>query len=101
SVYLPCTFEFETIFNQYRNRTLVMKKQPLIDLKNYEIFVIDYLDGQLSKAEETALLAFLDQHPDLKDDFEGLELATLEPITIEADFKQELKKNTCHKGCRH
>ncbi|OFY47456.1 MAG: hypothetical protein A2W85_01980 [Bacteroidetes bacterium GWF2_41_31] len=69
-----------------------MKKQPLIDLKNYEVFVIDYLDGQLSKAEETALLAFLDQHPDLKDEFEGLELATLEPLIIEADFKQELKK---------
>jgi hypothetical protein len=69
-----------------------MKKQPPIDLQNYEIFVIDYLDGQLSKAEETALLAFLDQHPDLKDEIEGLELATLEPITIEADFKQELKK---------
>jgi len=69
-----------------------MKKHPLIDLKNYEIFVIDYLDGQLSKAEETALLAFLDQHPDLKDEFNGLELATLEPLTIEAGFKQELKK---------
>jgi hypothetical protein len=69
-----------------------MKKQPLIDLQNYEIFVIDYLDGQLSKAEETALLAFLDQHPDLKDEFDGIELATLEPLIIEADFKQELKK---------
>jgi hypothetical protein len=69
-----------------------MKKQPLIDLQNYEIFVIDYLDGQLSKSEEIALLAFLNQHPELKDEFDGLELATLEPLTIVADFKQELKK---------
>lgn len=69
-----------------------MKKQPLIDLMNYEIFVIDYLDGQLSKPEEEALLSFLDEHPHLKEEVEGLELATLEPQDILSDFKESLKK---------
>jgi len=69
-----------------------MNKKPHIDLSNYEIFVIDYLDGQLSSEAETALMDFLNRHPDLKDEVDGLELATLEPLGISADFKQELKK---------
>jgi|GEM_PF-722644 len=69
-----------------------MKRKPHIDLSNYEIFVVDYLDGQLSSEAEMELMDFLNQHPDLKEEVEGLELATLEPLGISADFKQELKK---------
>jgi len=69
-----------------------MNKKPHIDLSNYEIFVIDYLDGQLSSEAETALMDLLNRHPDLKDEVDGLELATLEPMGISVDFKQELKK---------
>lgn len=69
-----------------------MEYQPHIDLSNYEVFVIDYLDGQLSGEEEVALLAFLEKHPELKEEVDGLELATLEPLEISSDLKQSLKK---------
>lgn len=69
-----------------------MNKKPPIDLNNYEIFVIDYLDGKLTPSEEVELMNFLDQYPDLKEEVDGLGLATLEPIEISADFKQHLKK---------
>ncbi len=69
-----------------------MKNQSHIDMSNYEIFVIDYLDGQLSGEEELALLSFLEKHPELKEEVDGLELATLEPLEISSDLKQSLKK---------
>ena len=73
-----------------------MKKKPHIDLNNYEIFVIDYLDGKLTPNMEEELMNFLNQYPDLKDEVEGLGLAILEPIEISADFKQHLKKTPIH-----
>lgn len=69
-----------------------MNKKPPIDLNNYEIFVIDYLDGRLTPNEEVELMNFLNQYPELKEEVDGLGLATLEPIEISADFKQHLKK---------
>lgn len=75
-----------------------MKDQSHIDMSNYEIFVIDYLDGQLSTEDQVALHAFLEQHPELREEIDGLELATLDPIDISTDFKQSLKKTPIHKS---
>ena len=39
-----------------------------IDRSNYEIWLIDWLDGNLSDLQAEKLLLFLDENPDLKED---------------------------------
>lgn len=66
-----------------------------IDINNYEAYLLDYLEGNLSPADTEALLAFLDQHPDLKAEVEGMQLPYLEPDeTIVYPNKALLKKST-------
>ncbi len=38
------------------------------DKNNYEIWIVDWLDGNLTETEEAVLLAFLEKNPDLKDE---------------------------------
>ncbi len=40
-----------------------------VNSENYERFIVDYYDGQLSPEEEQSLLYFLERHPDLKEAF--------------------------------
>ncbi len=68
------------------------KNKPHIDLNNYEVFVIDYLDGKLTPDGEVALQNFLIAHPDIRDEMDGLELAVLEIPETQTDFAQSLKK---------
>ncbi len=66
-----------------------------IDINNYEAYLLDHLEGNLSPADTEALMAFLDQHPDLKAEVEGLQLPYLEPDeTIIYPNKALLKKST-------
>lgn len=63
-----------------------------INRHNYEIFFIDYLDGNLSPLQEKRLWSFLKENPDLKD-----ELENFEPVEIPSEKqpfpeKQQLKK---------
>jgi hypothetical protein len=63
-----------------------------INRHNYEIFFIDYLDGNLSPSQEKQLWSFLKENPDLKD-----ELENFEPVEISSEKqpfpeKQQLKK---------
>lgn len=44
-----------------------------INRDNYEIFMIDYLDGKLSQSQVDELMLFLDENPDIKDEVDGLE----------------------------
>lgn len=44
-----------------------------INRNNYEIYIIDYLDGNLSPAQVDELLLFLNQNPDIKEEVDGLE----------------------------
>lgn len=44
-----------------------------ININNYEIFIIDYLDHKLPPFETAQLIVFLEQHPHLKDEFKGLD----------------------------
>ncbi|MFW6224084.1 MAG: anti-sigma factor family protein [Bacteroidota bacterium] len=44
-----------------------------INRNNYEIYIIDYLDGNLSPAQVDELMLFLDQNPDIKEEIDGLE----------------------------
>lgn len=43
-----------------------------LDRTTYEIYLIDYLDGKLDAIEVSELLLFLEQNPDLKEEFDGL-----------------------------
>lgn len=64
-----------------------------INIHNYESVLIDYFDGNLNALEVAEVLLFLEQHPDLKNEFEGLgTLPEPETLKIEPDFKSQLKK---------
>lgn len=41
----------------------------MITRENYEIFFIDYYDNQLSDEQKSELIVFLEQNPDLQDEF--------------------------------
>lgn len=63
-----------------------------INRNNYEIWLIDYLDGKLSPAEEEGLQLFLTANPDLKEEFDSFEFMPLEVVEITYEPKSTLKK---------
>lgn len=65
----------------------------LITQENYESFYLDFLEGNLSERDAASLLAFLDQHPELKleEDPEWITLSDQEVISMDASFKNSLK----------
>lgn len=64
----------------------------LIDKSNYEIWVIDWLDGNLNSFQAAQLMAFLDQNPDLREEL--CDLRSVKLISSMSSFpnKEELKK---------
>ncbi|MCK5838850.1 MAG: hypothetical protein KAG99_03330, partial [Bacteroidales bacterium] len=61
---------------------------------NYEIFFLDYLEGTLKPDQVADLILFMEQNPDLKEEFNQLELVYLTPDNdIQFENKQRLKKN--------
>ncbi len=48
-----------------------------LDRTTYELFIIDYLEGQLDAIQVSELLLFLEQNPDLKAEIEGIEHVSL------------------------
>ncbi|RLD43370.1 MAG: hypothetical protein DRI89_04735 [Bacteroidetes bacterium] len=63
-----------------------------INRNNYEAFLIDYLDGTLDAVVEAELLLFLENNPDIREEFEGLEDVSLESQNIRFGEKSFLKK---------
>ncbi len=62
---------------------------------NYETYLIDYLDGKLKPLEVANLLLFLEQNPDIKAEFEGIELTALTEIPVDLyPNKETLKKKS-------
>ncbi len=65
----------------------------MINRNNYELHIIDYLDGNLNHQQVEDLLLFLDQNHDIKEEFELLDN---EPIIAENKIsfkgKESLKK---------
>lgn len=58
----------------------------MISLDNYEIWMMDYLDGILSEADEKLFQCFLDEHTHLKCELEGVNDTVLNPVdTVFAD----------------
>ena len=63
-----------------------------VNRENYEIWIIDYLDGKLTKDQKDELLAFLEKNPDLKEEFESYEPVALQPEKVLFEQKDHLKK---------
>lgn len=51
----------------------------MVSKENYEIWMMDYLDGNLSDADRALLFQFLEQNPQLKEEMNGLEKAVVTP----------------------
>jgi hypothetical protein len=62
------------------------------DRSNYEIWLIDYIDGSLDKEREALLLSFLDENPDLKEEMSDLAAISLIPGSGTTAIKESLKK---------
>lgn len=63
-----------------------------INRDNYEIYFLDFLEGQLPSEDTDALLDFLNQNPDLKEEFNGLKDVTLTAEEVVFTDKKPLKK---------
>ena len=64
-----------------------------IDRSNYEIWLIDWLDGNLSDLKVEQLKLFLNEDPELKEEFDGLTAVNLKPSERSFPHKDQLKKS--------
>jgi hypothetical protein len=65
-----------------------------INFSNYEAWLLDYAEGNLSAEDTAELLLFLEQHPELQTDVDNLMEFTLpSDEIISADFKHRLHKD--------
>ncbi|RPH34284.1 MAG: hypothetical protein EHM93_01615 [Bacteroidales bacterium] len=65
-----------------------------INRLNYEIFLIDYLDGRLNASQVDELLLFLDKNPDIKEELEGIDDTVLIANSEVFPNKSSLKKKS-------
>jgi len=63
-----------------------------IDRSNYEVWIIDWLDGNLNSRQVEQLMLFLDQNQDLKEDLDDLTHTNLVSSAITFRHKEDLKK---------
>ena len=63
-----------------------------INRNNYEIFFLDYHEGNLAEDKKQELFLFLNENPDLKNEFESFEMLELPPAVVFYDDKKSLKK---------
>lgn len=64
-----------------------------INKNNYEAFFLDYIEGSLDAEQISALMLFVVDHPELKEELQGLEMIKLKPDTqIRFGEKKLLKK---------
>ena len=65
-----------------------------IDRSNYEIWLIDWLDGNLSDLQVEQLNIFLNENPELKAEYDELTSFNLKPSGRSYPHKNQLKKST-------
>ena len=63
-----------------------------ISRSNYEIWFIDWLDGNLSPSQAEEFENFLAENPDLREEFTGLSEFNLKPLSSPFPLKEQLKK---------
>lgn len=69
--------------------------QEKINIENYEAFLLDYVEGRLSEADQQALFAFLKAHPEIDAELEleeGPEITTGGDAGLPESFKSSLKR---------
>jgi hypothetical protein len=64
-----------------------------INRSNYELWLIDYLDQKLTADEKSEVECFLQENPDIREEFEDLNEIVLEDTVLFHD-KEKLKKTT-------
>ncbi|HRD39845.1 MAG TPA: hypothetical protein PLC65_14545 [Bacteroidia bacterium] len=67
-------------------------KAANITLENYEAYLLDYMEGNLSKADTALLQQFVVLHPELNIDLSELELVELQAANVTFENKNNLKK---------
>jgi len=65
-----------------------------INRTNYEHYLIDYLEGKLSKQDKETIKCFLTENPDIASELESLSL----PETAVEEIKDTLNKTTLYKS---
>ena len=69
-----------------------MKHLP-INLENYEEYFLLYVDNELTEAEKKDVELFIEQHPELREEWTMLMDTRLEPEVIMMDLKQDLYRS--------
>lgn len=64
-----------------------------INIENYEAYLLDYMEGNLSSEEKLLLQQFIVLHPELNIDLNELELVELSNEGVVFENKNELKKS--------
>lgn len=64
----------------------------MITRDNYEIYFLDFLEGNLESSQVGEFLEFLEQNPDLKDELNGLESFKIKQEEIQFSGKEKLYK---------
>lgn len=62
-----------------------------INRENYELFMLDFLDGSISEEVKQKLQLFLRENPDIRKEVEGLDNTFLQAQTVSFPKKAELK----------
>ncbi len=65
----------------------------MINLSNYPQYFLDYHEGVLDAAGKEELFAFLEKHPELKEEFESFEAITLEMEELSFPDKRRLHRH--------
>ena len=65
----------------------------IMERSNYEIWLIDMLDGKLNELQIAELMSFLDSNPDLKEELDSLSSIRLDKAAIIYPEKDLLKKS--------
>ena len=65
----------------------------IIERSNYEIWLIDMLDGKLNELQTAELMSFLDSNPDLKEELDSLSSIRLDKASVNYAGKDLLKKS--------
>ena len=63
-----------------------------IDIHNYEEFVLDFMEDNLSSGLREQFIVFINEHPEIKEEMEGLSFAVIENENVKIKEKQLLKK---------
>ena len=62
----------------------------MINMNNYEIWIMDYMDGQLSTHDIDRLRRFVSEHPELHIDLDDLDVPILSPLNTPKITKHDL-----------